>query len=310
MLSPLVISAWLTVFLIILQLALSAATRTVSWNDRFWTLIPPVHALFFAMRPVLFRTPPATIPESIDSRLAVMASVVFVWSTRLTLHAVSRGVYRSGEVDYRYRWLRANVIKHPLIYTLFYIVVVCIYFTVLMTLVVMPMHFAWLARFKKPFNYIDTLALVLTLASISLETVSDNQQQAFHRAKAAAHQKFAEALRNRECSGGGSRALQGCDPSLAADIEDGFLQSGLFSYCRHPNFFAELSMWFSFYLFSIAGPLLYCALFHGSTRLTEYLSAQKYPRYKSYQKRVPRFIPLPFWKPRSHIQSKVETKSR
>lgn len=302
------VCAWLTVFLIFLQLVLSAITTTVSWNDRFWPLIPPIHAAFFALCPILFRQPPATILDSIDSRLAVMMSVVFIWSIRLTLHAVRRGVYKSGEVDYRYCWLRTNVIKHPVLYGLFYIFVVCISFTVLMTLVVMPMYFAWLVRFHEPFNYIDVVALVLTLASISLETISDMQQQAFHSAKTAARQKHADALQCR-------------DSAQDLDIDDGFLQSGLFAYCRHPNFFSELSMWFSFYLFSIAagapvinwtitGPSLYLLLFHGSTTVTEHLSAQKYQWYKNYQRRVPRFIPSPFCKPRFPIQQKFETRSQ
>ena len=35
------------------------------------------------------------------------------------------------------------------------------------------------------------------------------------------------------------------------DIKDGFLQSGLFFYSRHPNYFAEQAMWIVIYLFTI-----------------------------------------------------------
>jgi steroid 5-alpha reductase family enzyme len=36
------------------------------------------------------------------------------------------------------------------------------------------------------------------------------------------------------------------------DIKDGFLQSGLFFYSRHPNYFAEQAMWIVIYLFTIS----------------------------------------------------------
>jgi len=35
-----------------------------------------------------------------------------------------------------------------------------------------------------------------------------------------------------------------------------------------------------------------CSLFYSSTLLSEYLSAQKYPAYKAYQKRVGMFMPV------------------
>jgi steroid 5-alpha reductase family enzyme len=65
----------------------------------------------------------------------------------------------------------------------------------------------------------------------------------------------------------------------------------------------EQSIWVIFYLFSVVatgswinwsmpGCLLLLILFKGSSDFSEEISAQKYPEYKAYQKRVPRFIPF------------------
>lgn len=87
-----------------------------------------------------------------------------------------------------------------------------------------------------------------------------------------------------------------------ASLDRGFNTSGLWAYSRHPNFFAEQSIWFTLYQWSCyasnnlynwsgvgAGALI--LLFQGSTWLTELITAGKYPEYKSYQKQVGMFIP-------------------
>lgn len=89
-------------------------------------------------------------------------------------------------------------------------------------------------------------------------------------------------------------------------------------YSRHPNFFAEQAIWWTFHLFSYAanlaatpghklsppyvnwtviGPFLLILLFQGSTDLTEKLTLKKYPRYRAYMKTTSRLLP---WKPKEH----------
>lgn len=87
-----------------------------------------------------------------------------------------------------------------------------------------------------------------------------------------------------------------------ADLERGFIASGLFAYSRHPNFFAEQTIWFAMYQWACYsanslynwtgfGALALVALFQGSTALTEAITAGKYPEYKTYQGQVGMFIP-------------------
>lgn len=92
------------------------------------------------------------------------------------------------------------------------------------------------------------------------------------------------------------------DQYTPEDLERGFVVSGLWSWSRHPNFVAEQAVWLTMYLWcayrtenylqwtgvGVAGLL---AIFQGSTRLTESITAGKYPEYSEYQARVGRFLP-------------------
>ena len=90
-----------------------------------------------------------------------------------------------------------------------------------------------------------------------------------------------------------------------AELDRGFVVSGLWAYSRHPNFVCEQTIWFCLYQWGCytsrvlyswigAGSLCLIMLFQGSTWLTEFLSSQKYPEYKDYQKQVAMFVPILF----------------
>lgn len=118
---------------------------------------------------------------------------------------------------------------------------------------------------------LDWIAIASHLSFLFIEVVADEQQYVFQTEKYAllSHLKLSE---------------------LKGDYKHGFLwHSGLFQYSRHANFFAEQSMWWMIYLFSvsavqeasglnglgtyvnwtIAGPFILTCLFQGSTWLTE-----------------------------------------
>jgi len=50
-------------------------------------------------------------------------------------------------------------------------------------------------------------------------------------------------------------------------------------------------------IWDIVPALVYCAIFLGSTPMTEAITSGKYPGYKAYQQRVSMFVPwlTPFW---------------
>jgi steroid 5-alpha reductase family enzyme len=87
-----------------------------------------------------------------------------------------------------------------------------------------------------------------------------------------------------------------------AELDRGFLASGLWGFSRHPNFAAEQSIWFILYQWgcfgtkvlynwTAIGPSFLLLLFQGSTWLTELITSGKYPEYTEYQRRVGMFVP-------------------
>jgi steroid 5-alpha reductase family enzyme len=92
---------------------------------------------------------------------------------------------------------------------------------------------------------------------------------------------------------------------MQADLDRGFVTSGLWGYSRHPNFAAEQSIWFLLYQWgclgssvlynwTAVGPSFLILLFQGSTWLTELITQGKYSEYTLYQKSVGRFLPTTF----------------
>lgn len=147
-----------------------------------------------------------------------------------------------------------------------------------------------------------TIARFLILL-IAVEFVADQQQWNFHQAKSA-YQRTAKP------QPGYSRA----------QLDRGFNTTGLWKFSRHPNFAAEQTIWVTLYSWAAyvsgnwwnwtaAGALTYLSVFAGSTPLTEYISAGKYPEYKLYQQRVGRFLPSIFgkyWKEDGELSMKAK----
>jgi len=219
-----------------------------------------------------------------NSRLFIMAILATIWGIRLTFNFYRKGGYSLKAEDYRWDLVRAKMkekcgVFYPITWQIFNILFIALYQNLLFVLWTLPSYDAFLS--KTPLNFIDLLGTCAFLTFLVTETVADQQQFNFQTAK---H----KAIHDRE--------------TLTGEFADGFLQSGLFRYSRHPNFFGEISLWWSYYLFSIAsssallnwsviGVFLLTLLFQGSTNFTESISTQKYPKYKEYQKTTSRIIP-------------------
>lgn len=127
------------------------------------------------------------------------------------------------------------------------------------------------------FGLADYVFSRVILFFIIIEAIADHQQWNFQVAKS-------EYLRTARFP----RHYKEQYDSSPEDLERGFVVSGLWSWCRHPNFTAEQGIWVTLYLWAayctktyihwtILGALGYVLLFQGSTRLTEWISARKYP---------------------------------
>lgn len=291
-LNPVVTSFWLTHIFVVLQLFLSLLTRSFSWNDRVWPIIPLIYALVYTLHAPI--SSDGRTESQLDARLALMSGLVMVWGIRLTANAARRGYYKPGFLDHRYTWLQANVVRIKLLFIIAYCILICGFMTVLLALVSSPCYYAWLARGPdSPLSWLDMVAAAGMVTCVTIETAADNQQYAFQCRKSQW-----KSLPDKE------RETKAATGSFSEE-QNGFVQTGLFAWSRHPNFFAEISGWWFFYLFSIAasgrivnwtiiGPVLYLLLFQITTPLTERISADKYPAYQDYQQRVSRLIPSPF----------------
>jgi len=243
--------------------------------DKIWSILPIVYVWVVASY------------GDFSLRLVIMAILVTIWGIRLSANFAMKGAYQwkfwAGEEDYRWQVLRQKKEFQPhwkwMLFNLFFI---CGYQNVLILLFTLPAIVA-LQYNVHPMNGIDYVVAGLMFLFIVYETIADIQQWNFQSKK----WKLIKA-----------------GEELSGDYKKGFLDKGLWAHSRHPNYFAEQAIWVCFYLFSVAasglwlnwsmaGFLLLLVLFQGSSNFSEEISADKYPEYKAYQKRVARFFPFP-----------------
>jgi steroid 5-alpha reductase family enzyme len=212
----------------------------------------------------------------VDARLDVMAALVTLWGARLTYNFARKGGYRPGSEDYRWEAVRRQL--GPVGFQVFNATFVAPGQNVLLLLISLPAARAFDRR-GTPLGALDALAAAAFLTFLAGEAVADQQQWRFQSNKRAHRERGEPVIRE-------------------------FLDTGLFRWSRHPNFFCEMGLWWSFSLFSLAAgaPLLDLAmigaplltlLFQGSTALTERLSLEKYASYADYQRRTSRLVPWP-----------------
>jgi steroid 5-alpha reductase family enzyme len=240
----------------------SLATGDTSWVDRLWSIVPVIYLWVFAVSAHLT-----------NARLDVMALLVTLWGVRLTYNFARKGGYRGVE-DYRWAVLRSSM--RPWQFQLFNLFFIVIYQNVLLVLIALPAWSAYQHR-TTSFGALDYLLTLLFALFTVGETLADQQQWNFHQWK-------------------------------HAEIEAGrtpnprFLQSGLFRFSRHPNYFFELAQWWVVFLFGVVaaqsvlqwtviGPVLLTLLFVGSTRFTEKISLSHYPEYELFQRSTSAVIP-------------------
>ncbi|KAI9256572.1 hypothetical protein BDA99DRAFT_539635 [Phascolomyces articulosus] len=297
----LIFASIIMVALVVIHCVMGELTRDYSQVDRAWSILPPMYAWHFAFHDYLNRS-------SFNPRLILAAILLSIWGTRLTYNFARKGGYKFDGRDYRFVYIQEKI--GNLCMALLNFVFIGPMQDTLLLLMCTPLYLATLSQ-DTSLNRIDILASVLFLTLLLVEVIADDQQFMFQTRKYT----LLEFVNNDK-----SRLPE------EGDYKRGFLcSSGLWQYSRHPNFFAEISMWWTIYLFSVAvnvqqkgtvvnwmdpkiylnwtvvGAFFLTLLFQGSTWLTEYISSEKYPDYKAYQQSVNRFIP---WFPR---QQKMKT---
>ena len=264
-----------TVYLVtaLICFIISTVTNNYSQVDKLWSIMPLIYTWIVAVQ------------SNWEPRLVLMALVVSVWGIRLTYNFFRRGGYSlkfwTGEEDYRWPILRQRPeLSARWKWTLFNLFFISLYQMGLILMMTLP---ALKSMGGGPLRGTDFLLAGIIIGFVVMETIADQQQWNFQQEK---------------------HRLKGSGKPLPAPYDKGFVDTGLWGMVRHPNYSAEQAVWIVFYFFSVSatglwlnwsvtGAILLVLLFYGSSNFSESISSSRYPQYTAYQKRVPRFIPVP-----------------
>lgn len=244
--------------------AFGIITKDYSWIDRIWSILPVFFTWYYA-----YRSGCAVAP-------CIGAALVTFWGMRLTFNFFRKGGYRGVE-DYRWAILRQKI-SNPFLWQLFSLSFICLFQSGLFLLFTYPVYsLTFYPGENMPVLFWILAALGFTL--VCFEFAADQQQWNFHKAKKSASEQ------------------KEYPSKYSGDVANGFLSSGFFALCRHPNYFCELGFWWTIWLIALSlscqpvgsglfGPVVLTIVFIGSTILTENISSSKYPEYRNYQKKV------------------------
>jgi len=197
-------------------------------------------------------------------RQPLVVGLVTLWGARLSLHILWRNWGR-GE-DYRYREMRE---KNPEAFPLRSLLSVFWLQALLLWAIAMPLYQVQRRSEPLALTPLDVLALALFLLGFVFEAGGDWQLARFKR-----------------------------DPANQGQV----MNRGLWRYTRHPNYFGDAVVWWSFFCFAaatsggwwtIVSPLLMTLLLmrvSGVTLLEKKLDETK-PAYREYVKRTSAFFP-------------------
>jgi len=199
--------------------------------------------------------------NGLTDRNILLIGMVLIWSIRLSVYLSWRN--RGPHEDHRYQAIRRNNEPHFWLKSLY---IVFGLQAVLAWIVSLPL--LGISVSSAPLNWLDIAGFALWFAGFAWETIADWQLTRF-KAQAANQGRV--------------------------------LNSGLWRYSRHPNYFGECLLWWGLYLmalgagawWSIIGPLLMTLLLLkvSGVALLEKDIGERRPGYADYMRRTNAFIP-------------------
>lgn len=183
--------------------------------DPYWTILPPMYGVIWACHPLATQ----------NFRGTISLILVFIWGIRLTHSYFRREHWKFGvREDWRYTEM---AIKHGRIkwYILSFFVVGVAQHPMIVGISLPLYSVRFGINSEKAFGVLDVIAVILCLAGIGIAMVSDNQLRAY-------------VVENQRRRKEGEAVIP-------------VLDTGLWKYSRHPNYFGEQLWWWSLALFSI-----------------------------------------------------------
>lgn len=196
-------------------------------------------------------------------RGVLVTTLVAIWALRLSIHIAVRNF--GEDEDRRYQAIRQKYEPGFVWKSLF---IVFGFQAFLAWVIALPLLFA--VRVPAAPGVVDAVAVILWSVGFFFEAVGDAQLRRFRQ-----------------------------DPANRGRV----LQTGLWRYTRHPNYFGEACMWWSFWLFAVPGggwwtvfsPILMTVLLlrvSGVTLLEKDMNRRR-PAYENYVRRTNAFVPGP-----------------
>ena len=195
-------------------------------------------------------------------RLALIFALVLIWGGRLTLNWIQRWKGMKDE-DWRYADFRK---KFKGLYWVISFLGIHMFPTLIVFLGLLALYPA-LVLSDEPIGIMDIIAFLITLVAIAIETVSEKQLREY----------------------------------LKKEDRKPFLDTGIWKYSRHPNYFGEVLFWFGLFLFSagletfywwtLTGPLAMILLFAFiSVPMMDRRMLKRKEGYGEYMKKTPGFL--------------------
>lgn len=256
--------------LLLANALLIAVFLTVAWLLATWRrdvswIDPcwPAGFVLVAWHSALWHSPANS--GHIPAAALVMVSLVTLWGLRLNIYLTARKLEHAGE-DYRYAAMRQQGgpgFWYRSLLTIFYLQ------GALLWVISLPVQLA-IFRAGSYWNLLGWLGIALWLIGFACEAIGDHQLRQFRR---------------------------------DANNRGRVLQTGLWRYSRHPNYFGEACAWWGIYLLAVGidrslawtviSPVLitWLLLKISGVSLLEKTITDRRPQYAEYIRRTSPFVP-------------------
>lgn len=194
----------------------------------------------------------------------LLFTAIFLWGIRLTFNWAKRWKGLAHQ-DWRYIKLKKD---NPRLWFLTNLIGINLMPTLIVFIALLPAYFGIVS--KGSLNILTMLGFTISIASVFIQAASDFQMDLFKKNKPFSNE---------------------------------FIDRGLWRYCRHPNYYAEVLFWWGIWILqmginpkiwmTIIGPIVVTILFiFISIPMMEKHILSSKPSYSVYQRQVAMFI---FW---------------
>lgn len=250
--------------LLFLNLVTAAAAMTAAWAVHLATGKASVADSFWGPGFALIAVVTFWLTEGDPASKSLITVLVMAWAVRLAWHVTRRNMGKPE--DPRYADMRA---KHPETFRMRSLVTVFLLQALVMWIVSLPIQLGMRTPASPGLGALDWLGLLVWIFGFFWEAVGDEQLRRFK-----------------------------ADPANKGKV----LDSGLWRYTRHPNYFGEACMWWGLFIiacgasggwWSFIGPLVLTILLlrFSGVALTEKKMEERHDDYGEYKRRTNAFFP-------------------